>query len=86
MRRSVVKKLVSVLGTVAIMAVLMLDGNACCPYCEGCDDNWVCAAVILSEISGCCGTGSGVATCKSDATFCVRCQGSGTCNCGGGPE
>lgn len=85
MRRSTVRKLVSVFGGAALTAVLMLEDNKCCPWCEGCDNNWVCAEVILSEITECCGIGSGTTTCKTDGTFCVRCTAGPTCNCGG-PE
>lgn len=81
-RKGTFRKCISVFGAAAFLVVLAMEGpNACCPDCPGCGNNWVCAEEVLSAISGCCGTGSGTAKCKSDGTFCVKCDGGGTCNC-----
>jgi hypothetical protein len=74
--RNVLAIVFSVAGVIALA-----EGNACCGCNEaGCGNNWTCTYVILDEISGCCGTGSGNATC-SGGTFCVKCDRGGSCGC-----
>ena len=63
----------------AIVVAALAESNVCCPDCPGCDDNWVCAAAVLSVISQCCGIGDGTAKCVEGA-FNVTCASGASCN------
>lgn len=34
------RKLATIFGALALMFVLMEEGNKCCPGCPGCGNNW----------------------------------------------
>lgn len=71
---------------VAVSVAVLIAGNACCGCDEdGCANIWVCTSVVLSQITSCCGFGSGQATC-SGGSWQVTCQEGGFCTEGGGPS
>jgi len=75
--RAIVAAALCIVGVVALG-----DSNVCCGCDppEACGANYLCAYVVLSQLTGCCGIGSGQATCDG-GQWCVRCNAGGACGC-----